>query len=245
MITVDAPEKKTVSVDLIRRARADLYIRPNEGRRKVYLIPRADDMNRSAQNALLKVMEEPPEYGAFLLLTENEEKLLPTVRSRSVCLQLSPLERAEALPALAKAFPDRDRAALAAAWERAGGYLGRAEELLRAGAGLPPQTLAFAACFARRDRLGLTELLVPLERWKRDPLADLLQQWIDLLSEALNHRAGLPGGSEQAALLGRSRTTAELVGAVRRLQEAIRLLEGNVSTGAVCGALQVWLDEVG
>ena len=227
VITVDDPEKKTVSVELIRRARTDLYIRPNEGRRKIYLIPRAGEMNASAQNALLKVMEEPPEYGAFLLLSDSAEKLLPTIRSRCVCLQMSPLDEAEALPALSQAFPGKDRAALRDAWQRSGGWYGQALDLLKAGQGLAPQTLAFAACFTKRDRLGLTELLVPMERWKRDQLIPVLQQWIVLLAEAMRLRSGLPGGSDAAVELSRRRTNAEL---------------GNVGVGAVCGALQVWLD---
>ena len=51
-ITVDDPEKKTVPVDLIRDARADMYIRPNEGNKKIYLFPRAQDMGIPGQNAL-------------------------------------------------------------------------------------------------------------------------------------------------------------------------------------------------
>ncbi len=242
VITVDDPDKKTVTVDQIRRARTDLYIRPNEGRRKIYLIPRANDMNANAQNALLKVMEEPPEYGAFLLLSDSAEKLLPTIRSRCVCLQMSPLEEKEALPALSRAFPGKDREALHAAWLRSGGWYGQALALLQAGQSLAPQSLAFAACFTGRDRLGLTELLVPMERWKRDQLIPVLQQWIELLAEAMRLRSGLSGGSDAALELSRRRTNAELVTAVQRLQQAVDLLQSNVGVGAVCGALQVWLD---
>ena len=53
-ITVDDPEKKTVTVDLIRQARADVYIQPNESEYKIYLFPRAQDMGLPGQNALLK-----------------------------------------------------------------------------------------------------------------------------------------------------------------------------------------------
>lgn len=88
VITVDDPEKKTVSVDLVRQARADMYVRPNEAERKVYIFPRAQDMRTEAQNALLKVLEEPPAYGMFLLLADMPEKLLPTIRSRCVELKL-------------------------------------------------------------------------------------------------------------------------------------------------------------
>lgn len=243
VITVDEPAKKTVSVELIRKARADVYIRPNEGRRKVYLFPRAMDMNPAAQNALLKVIEEPPDYAAFLLLTESAERLLPTIRSRAVPLQLAPLSEAEGLAALGRRHPDAAPAALAEAWSRSEGWLGRAEALLSAGEGLAPETQRFTDCFARRDRLGLTELLTPLERRKREELIPLLQQWAELLSDALAVRAGQPGRWEAACRMGRGRTSAECLRALERLRRAAELLQGNVSPGAVCGALQVWLAE--
>ena len=243
VITVDDPAKKTVTVDQIRRARADVYIKPNEGRRKVYLFPRAADMNPAAQNALLKVIEEPPEYAAFLLLTESAERLLPTIRSRAVPLRLSPLSEAEGTAALAKRHPEQPRAALIAAWQRSEGWLGQAKALLSAGEGLSPETQAFADSFARRDRLGLTELLVPLERKKRDELIPLLNQWVELLSRALAVRAGQPGRWEAAERIGRSRTSAESLRALQSLRKAVELLQGNVSPGSVCGALQVWLAE--
>lgn len=242
LITVDDPTKKTVGVELIRQARADVYIKPNEGRRKIYLIPRAMDMNPAAQNALLKVIEEPPDYAAFLLLTDSAERVLPTIRSRSVTLHLAPLSDAEGLAALAAHCPEKEPAARAAAWARAEGWLGQALRLLDEGESLAPETQRFADIFARRDKLGLTELLVPLERQKREQLLPLLQQWIELLSQALAVRAGQPGRWEAAAHIGRSRTSAECLQALRRLQRAAELLNGNVSPGAVCGALQVWLD---
>lgn len=73
-----------------RALRADAYIRPNEAARKVYLVEDAQEMNASAQNALLKVLEEGPDYAAFLLLAENEAALLPTIRSRCELLRLQP-----------------------------------------------------------------------------------------------------------------------------------------------------------
>ena len=85
-----APDKREIAVDQIRSLRADAYIRPNEGRRKVYIIDPADAMNPAAQNALLKVLEEGPSYAAFLLLAERPGLLLDTVRSRCELLALPP-----------------------------------------------------------------------------------------------------------------------------------------------------------
>ena len=93
--TAPAPDKQEIAVDQIRALRADAYIRPNEGRRKVYVIAPADAMNPAAQNALLKVLEEGPAYAAFLLVSDRPGKLLDTVRSR--CELLS-LPREDALP---------------------------------------------------------------------------------------------------------------------------------------------------
>lgn len=62
---------KPISVGQARLLRSDAYIRPNEAPRKVYILPNAQEMNPSAQNALLKLLEEGPVYAAFLLLAEN------------------------------------------------------------------------------------------------------------------------------------------------------------------------------
>ena len=93
--TAPPPDKAEITVEQIRGLRADAYVRPNEGRRKVYVIDPADAMNPAAQNALLKVLEEGPAYAAFLLVSDRPGKLLDTVRSR--CELLS-LPREDALP---------------------------------------------------------------------------------------------------------------------------------------------------
>ena len=95
IITVDDPDHKAMTVDPIRAARSDMFIRPNEGKRKIYIIPRGQDMNESAQNALLKTIEEPPAYAVILLLTSNADALLPTISSRCVTLNLRPVKENE------------------------------------------------------------------------------------------------------------------------------------------------------
>lgn len=89
VIRVSIPEdKRSILVDQVRAMRADAYIRPNEADRKVFIIEDAQTMNDSAQNALLKVLEDGPAYTAFLLLTEYPQQLLPTIRSRCETLSL-------------------------------------------------------------------------------------------------------------------------------------------------------------
>ena len=235
-ITIDDPTKKTVPVDLIRQARADIFVRPNEGDKKIYLFPRAQDLGLPGQNALLKVLEEPPAYGVFLLLTDNPEKLLPTVRSRCVELKLRALPDALLERALREEFPDADPDRLHAAILRSGGYLGQARELL-SGPGLSENAVQFAAAFAARDVFGLQKLLTPMEKWKRDVLIPVLQEWLELLEQALLVRSGLPAVTAPAAAIGTSRSPRELMRCCAALKKAMAYAQGNVSCAAVCGWL--------
>ena len=88
-------KKREIGVDQIRRMAADAVVLPNEAERKVYVIEDADRMNIAAQNAALKLLEEPPRGVIFLLCVQNAQSLLPTVRSRCVELKLGG-EEAEA-----------------------------------------------------------------------------------------------------------------------------------------------------
>lgn len=73
---------KSIGVDAVRALQADVYILPNDLERKLYIIGHADRMTVQAQNALLKILEEPPSSVVFLLLCETPAALLPTIRSR-------------------------------------------------------------------------------------------------------------------------------------------------------------------
>ena len=235
-ITIDDPSKKTVPVDLIRQARADIFIRPNEGDRKIYLFPRAQDMGIPGQNALLKVLEEPPGYGVFLLLADNPEKLLPTVRSRCVELKLRALPEALLKQQLSREFPEADPGRIASAILRSGGYLGQARELL-SGDGLSENAKRFAAAFANGDVFALQKILTPMEKWKRDLLIPQLQEWLDLLEQALTVRAGLSAVTSEAAAIGAGRQPGDLMRCCMALKKAMEYAQGNVSCAAVCGWL--------
>ena len=235
-ITIDDPSKKTVPVDLIREARADIFVRPNEGDRKIYRFPRAQDMGIPGQNALLKVLEEPPSYGVFLLLTDNPEKLLPTVRSRCVELKLRALPDGLLRRKLQAEFPGAGDGTIEAAILRSGGYLGQARELL-SGGGLSESAGAFAAAFAARDTFGLAKVLMPMEKWKRDALIPELRQWLELLEQALTVRSGLPAVTAEAAQIGTARSPQDLMRCCMALKKAMEYAQGNVSCAAVCGWL--------
>ena len=118
VITVRDPDHKNIAVDVVRSIRADAYIRPNEGRRKVYLFPDCALLTEQDQNVLLKIVEEGPPYAAFLFCAENPSQVLQTLRSRCVEVKLRPGteedgEPSEAAEALCRAIGSRRRGAVA------------------------------------------------------------------------------------------------------------------------------------
>lgn len=102
-------QKQNITVDQIRALSADAIVLPNEAKRKVYIIDGAETMNPAAQNAALKLLEEPPAAVVFLLCTVRPMQLLETVRSRCALVKLQGAEDPEG--------PDE------AAQELAAGYL--------------------------------------------------------------------------------------------------------------------------
>lgn len=237
-ITVDDPEKKTVTVELIRQARADIYVRPNESEHKIYLFPRAQDMGLPGQNALLKVLEEPPVYGVFLLLTDNPDKLLPTVRSRCTELHMQLLPEDILRQKLREDFPQIEEEEREAALARSGGYLGQARELLKDGGEVSPQTLKWIEALAEKNNLTLMQTLVPMEKWKRDALGEILTSWLEIVEGALLSRSGIRVLSPQSRALAQVRTGEELHETALHLRKALNYTGSNVSPAAVCGYLE-------
>ena len=235
VITVDDPEHKNVAVKIVRQAREDVFIRPNEADRKIYIFPQ--ELGIEGQNALLKILEEPPSYGVFLLLTDNPDKLLPTVRSRCTELALQGLDEQTLCSALNREFQQSALEDIRAAAARSGGWLGQAKALLETDA-VVPQTEAFVQAFAERDHLLLTQTLAPMEKWKRDQLVPVLDSWIALVENALASRSGLPATSALERTLSTRRSSQELMNALRSLRKGRDLAMGNISPGAVCGWLQ-------
>ena len=89
IIMVNHEKPGTISIDEIReQVIHDVAIKPYSSPHKVYIIPDAEMMTVQAQNALLKTIEEPPEYAVIMLLTSNVDALLPTIQSRCVRLDL-------------------------------------------------------------------------------------------------------------------------------------------------------------
>lgn len=92
IIRVTHEKPNTISVDDIRaQVNNDVAIKPYSGSYKIYIINEAEKMTPQAQNAILKTLEEPPEYAVILLLTTNVNSLLSTILSRCVVLNMKPV----------------------------------------------------------------------------------------------------------------------------------------------------------
>ena len=219
---------KDISVAQVRALRADAYIRPNEAERKVYILENAQTMNASAQNAMLKLLEEGPAYAAFLLLTDNAAALLPTVRSRCEHLPLSPVTQREAELWLDEHYPDQPQAARQAAADRCEGLLGRAAAELEGQAAGDTQALDGALELVRRLAGG-------------DELA-LLDEGVLLLRDALVCSAGTlresdPRRREAAERAARALSPRQLTQAVGVLERLRAACGSNVGAGHLAGWL--------
>ena len=95
VVFVRDEEHAEISVDIVRRARADAFIRPNEGARKIYIFEDCSLLTEKDQNVLLKTVEEGPAYAAFFFCTENAAALLQTIRSRCVEVKTAPVQQDE------------------------------------------------------------------------------------------------------------------------------------------------------
>lgn len=122
----DYRRKRSIPIEEIRNLIQRLHTRPTLGSRRVVIIDPADDLERSAANALLKALEEPPAGTYFLLVTHRPGRLLPTIRSRCRVLRFAPLADAALEPILRSAAPQADAAARAAAIAAAEGSPGAA-----------------------------------------------------------------------------------------------------------------------
>ena len=92
IIKITHEKPNTISVDDIRaQINNDVAIKPYSSPYKVYIMNEAEKMTVQAQNAILKTLEEPPEYAVILLLTTNVNSLLPTILSRCVVLNMKPV----------------------------------------------------------------------------------------------------------------------------------------------------------
>ncbi len=124
-------EEKRIGIDTVRAFVSTVYLTPNELDFKMYIFDEADRLTPQAQNALLKIIEEPPKRVFIFLLVKNPGALLQTVRSRVISVNMQTFEPDEVQKYLAgeEIFSGADEARLAFAMKMSGGALGAVKEL--------------------------------------------------------------------------------------------------------------------
>lgn len=166
-IAVTAPEegKKNISVAQIRSLKNETFVKPHMSKKRVFIIDGADTMNEQSQNALLKVLEEPPGEIVFILITETKAALLETIISRCVTLTLSTPEKNQAKEFIADKYK-YNPADIEDALEIADCNIGKALALL-SGKGDSKTTAAakeFLEYILRGDEFGALSVCAPFEK---------------------------------------------------------------------------------
>jgi DNA polymerase-3 subunit delta' len=121
--------RNEIVVDDVREIGTFLHLTAAEGGWRVVIVDGADAMNRNAGNALLKILEEPPQRALLLIVAHSPGRLLPTIRSRCRQMKLAPLSSTKLRALLARYCPELDEASATSIVELAEGSIGRALEL--------------------------------------------------------------------------------------------------------------------
>ena len=120
------PDGNSIKIAQIRKLQSDILVKPYKSY-KIYVIDEAQKMTVEAQNALLKTLEEPPKYAIIILITNNKESLLDTIKSRCEIIKFTPIPLVEVADYLTQTGVDKNRASLLANFS--GGSMQKAIEL--------------------------------------------------------------------------------------------------------------------
>ena len=120
------PDGNSIKIAQIRKLQSDILVKPYKSY-KIYVIDEAQKMTVEAQNALLKTLEEPPKYAIIILITDNKESLLDTIKSKCEIIKFTPIPMQEVASYLTMNGIDSKRASLLANFSR--GSMKKAIEL--------------------------------------------------------------------------------------------------------------------
>ena len=177
----DITSKKSVGADEIRAVISDVYTKPFRAARKVYIIEDGDALTPQAQNAMLKILEEPPSYAVFIICVSNAELILPTVRSRSRIVRFTPKTDVQMAQYVKNTYPHMmDKLDFIVSFSA--GIAGRADLLCSGGEAWELRRKAFDA---------LRSLLLGADEEAVFSVGDVFEQ----------QKKGKEGGMDSAALL--------------------------------------------
>jgi DNA polymerase-3 subunit delta' len=198
--------EKTANIDDVRRLIARASLKPNESEKQIFIVCNANKLREEAQNALLKLFEEPPATVAIFLLTESRSSLLPTVLSRGQRIHLDGLRDFELEERLSDNYPSVSRSELEAAVKTASGNYGIAEKYLsKENMNLREKAENLLLYTLEKKNYELLTALV-LPKYKRDQLRAVVIELISIANECEKARFGV-----KDAIAPRKKELAEIV----------------------------------
>ncbi len=223
------PEKSIIKVDAIRDVRENAYIKPTQSNKRVFIIPDAPLMNPQAQNALLKVLEEPPEAAMFIMTCEYTRQLLGTVVSRSAVFSLTPPERGEAVQYIAAHYPKYSQSEVEAVCD--GGTIGEALSKLSGERGYMADAERLASLLGGSE----LELHLAMRSYERDRTAQkgIAEAMLRIMHDAFTIRSGgvarCPEGDVRHSL-ARQFTAEQLLALCDACRRASKDCEANMGS---------------
>lgn len=236
-----------LKIEQIRDLRQDALRPALEAPVKVYILPDAHKMTEQAQNALLKILEEPPAGVRFVLTAPTQDKLLPTILSRVQTFWLQPPPVEDCVAWILKQHPKADSARVQALAQQFGGNIGQVLEALEQETDEPTLAAAAAALKAllTPDENQLLETLAAFSR-DRIRFAAVMRRSAVILRDACARRAGaqttIGGSDETAAYLAQQlpqKQLMQLIGVCRKMADACeRNANMTLLVTACCAAMR-------
>lgn len=247
IVTYEGTHPRSFGVDAVRKIRLDAFVSPNDAAKKVFILANVQNMTEQAQNALLKILEEPPAFVLFILTCDFKTHVLETIRSRAQCITLGPVSAADAAQALEKQLDvGRDEARRAA--RLSGGIIGRAKIMLEAGfSEISDFFSAFAKALCAVNSYNFLSFSGKLEKdgGLFTAFADILPALFrDAIAVKAGGTANLSGFENEANLLARSVPLERLYRAELSAFELQKAAGQNVNLTLLLTALfsRLWQD---
>lgn len=237
-VMIIGAEVQKIKVEQTEIVKQMAYLRPMTGKRRVFVIEDAKDMTEEAENSLLKVLEEPPEFTHIILVTDSPHLLLPTIRSRCRTLTFSPIGREEIEAILLERDFSREQARILALL--VDGNLERAQELeWEEVQALKEEAWGLFEALASTDRASrFLERFGNVPKAVQEEFGDVLEMFSSFARDILLLRLGAdPAHLLNPDLEGRLRTAAaawsvpRTVGVIEEIDRALADLRGNLNKG--------------
>ncbi len=233
-----AAEIRDVKIEQTRLLKQMAYLRPMSGKRRVFIIEEAENLNDASANSLLKVLEEPPSFSHIILVTDSPHRLLPTIRSRCRTLAFSAIGREEIERILVERDFSRDQARILALL--VDGNLDRAQELeWEEVQALKEEAWALFEALASTDRASrFLERFGSVPKSVQEEFGEVLEVFSSFARDILLLRlGGDPSLLLNPDLEGRLRAAAaswagpQAVGVIEEIDRALADLGGNLNKG--------------